>query len=70
MESRLNKSRKRQSVTFESYQSGIQSPMLKKVLKTLPSCKENIPELPYYSSIFSNGLKKCLGLYYYITLYL
>jgi len=56
MESRANKSRKRHS--------GIQSPMLKKVLKTMPSCKENIPELPYYNSIFTNGLKKCLGLYY------
>jgi len=60
MENRVIKSRKRHS--------GIQGPMLKKVLKTMPHCKENIPELPlYYNNMFTNGLKKCLGLYYCIT---
>jgi len=61
MENRVIKSRKRHS--------GIQGPMLKKVLKTMPHSKENIPELPLnYNSMFTNSLKKCLGLYFCITL--
>lgn len=57
MESSVSKSRKRHS--------GIQGPLLKKVLKTMPHYKENIPEqsLKNYS-MFTNGLKKVLGMYY------
>jgi len=63
MDSRVSKSRKRHS--------GIQGHMLKKVLKTMPHCKENIPELPLnYNSMCTKGLKNCLGLYYCITSYL
>lgn len=63
MENRVIKSRKRHS--------GIQGPMLKKVLKTMPHCKENIPEQPlYYNSMFTNGLKKCLGLYYFLQTFI
>lgn len=55
MDSRVNKSRKRHS--------GIQDPMSKKVLKTMPHCKENIPEQPLnYNSMFTNSLKQILGL--------
>jgi len=61
MDSRVNKSRKRHS--------GIQGPMLKKVLKTMPHCKENIPEqCVNYNSMFTNGLKIILGLYYYLCI--
>jgi len=60
MENRVIKSRKRHS--------GIQGPMLKKVLKNMPHSKENIPELPLnYNNMFTNSLKNCLGLYYFIT---
>jgi len=44
--------------------SGSRSPTLKKVLKTMPTLKENIPEQPLNRySIFTNGLKKVLGVY-------
>lgn len=57
MDIRVTKSRKRHS--------GIQGPMLKKVLKTMPLAKENIPEKPLNNnSAFSNGLKKILGVYF------
>lgn len=57
MDSRVNKSRKRHS--------GIQGPMLKKVLKTMPHFKENIPEQPLNNtSVFTKSLKRVLGLYY------
>ncbi|XP_016659667.1 eukaryotic translation initiation factor 4E transporter isoform X2 [Acyrthosiphon pisum] len=49
MESRVIKSRKRHS--------GIQGPMLKKVLKTMPHSKENIPELPLNNSITTNEME-------------
>lgn len=56
MDNRVNKSRKRQSV--------IQGPMLKKVLKTMPHLKENIPEQPLNNhSAYANILKKVLGVY-------
>lgn len=62
MDSRVSKSRKRHS--------GIQGHMFKKVLKTMPHCKENIPELPLnYNNMFTKGLKNCLGLYYCIIPY-
>lgn len=61
MDSSVNKNRKRHS--------GIQSPMLKKVLKTMPHFKENIPEQPLNNYIMlTNGLKKVLGVYS-ITIY-
>lgn len=58
MDSKFNNSRKRHS--------GIQGPMLKKVLKTMPYFKENIPEqhLNNSSVYFTNGLKNILGVYY------
>lgn len=56
-----NKSRKRHS--------GIHGPMLKKVLKTMPHLKENIPEQTLNNySMFTNGLKKVLGMYVWVTL--
>lgn len=59
MDSRVYKSRKRQS--------GNQDPLVKKVLKTMPHLKENIPENPLNnSSVFTYGLKKVLGVYYLI----
>lgn len=57
MDSGVNKSRKRHS--------GIQGPMLKKVLKTMPHFKENVPETPLnINSDLTVGLKKVLGVYY------
>lgn len=56
MDSKINNHRKRHS--------GIQGPMLKKVLKTMPYFKENIPEQPLNNtSVFTNGLKNILGVY-------
>lgn len=56
MDKKANKGRKRQSV--------IQGPMLKKVLKTMPHLKENIPEQPLNNhGIYENVLKKVLGVY-------
>jgi len=56
MDNKVNKSRKRHS--------GIQGPMLKKVLKTMPNFKENIPDQPLNNYItLTNGLKRILGLY-------
>lgn len=57
MDGIVNKNRKRPSV--------IREPMLKKVFKTMPHIKENIPEqsLNYYS-VFTSGLKKVLGVCY------
>lgn len=60
MDTRVTKSRKRHS--------GIQGPMLKKVLKTMPHFKENIPEQQSNNySAFTNGLKKVLGVYLFIV---
>lgn len=58
MDNRVNKSRKRHSGV-----QGPKGPMLKKVLKTMPYFKENIPEQLNNYSAFTNGLKKVLGLY-------
>lgn len=59
MDSRVYKSRKRHS--------GIQDPVIKKVLKTMPHIKENIPEKPLNNtSVFTYGLKKVLGMNYLI----
>lgn len=61
MDSRVYKSRKRHS--------GIQDPMIKKVLKTIPHFKENIPEKPSEktnTSVFTYGLNNVLGVYYLI----
>lgn len=59
MDSKVYKSRKRHS--------GIQDPMIKKILKTMPHFKENIPEKPLSNtSVFTYGLKKVLGVYYLI----
>lgn len=56
MDSRISKSRKRHSA--------IQGSMLKKVLKIMPHFKENIPEQSLnVNSIFTNCLKKVLGVY-------
>jgi len=53
-----SKSRKRHSA--------IQGTMLKKVLKTIPHFKENIPEQSFNNDVlFTNGLKKILGMYYF-----
>lgn len=55
MDSTVSISRKRHS--------GIQGPMLKKVLKTMPHFKENIPEQSLnINSIFTNCLKQALGM--------
>lgn len=57
MDSKVTNCRKRQS--------GIQGPMLKKVLKTMPHLKENIPEQPLNNTnVCTNGLKNILGMYY------
>lgn len=59
MDSRVYKNRKRHS--------GIPDPMVKKVLKTMPHFKENIPEKPLNNtSVLTNCLKKVLGVYNYI----
>ncbi|XP_050442719.1 eukaryotic translation initiation factor 4E transporter-like isoform X2 [Adelges cooleyi] len=55
MDNRIFKSRKRRA--------GIQSSMLNKVLKTMPHCKENVPEGPLNNnSLCTLGLKKVLGI--------
>lgn len=57
MDSRINKSLKRHHC--------IQDPMVKKILKTIPYFKENIPEHSLNdTSLFTSGLKKVLGAYY------